>query len=385
MQRVKQIIKKTPGLNAVAKFAYDEIWEKRQQEKIRKFLAKDVEDADIFSMKFSVGYEPTIRCNLKCKMCYQAQTRGERQDELSRDEALEMSGRLADFAKDIKIVGGEPFVRSDIIELIDFWDRAGKKIFLQTNCTLINELNIKELKRFKNIKAFLTSLDGPEELHDQIRGIPGTYKKLKNAVELIRREMPWTKVTFFATLLLEENLNYLIEISKTAKSLGADTVQILFEQVYTNEEVVKTEEMFERLFNWHKGEYRLNTQIKDDLFKKIDIKVIKKQLFKQRLKTSLAGRYLNFTPFNYYKNFEKYLGVKKGRVFCLKLLKPELRINPKGEVIWCDVIEKSFGNLLQKKPDEIWQSKEFMQFRNFLKKGFFPVCTRCCKAVYVRD
>ena len=27
--------------------------------------------------KYSVGYEPTIRCNLKCKMCYQGQTRSQ--------------------------------------------------------------------------------------------------------------------------------------------------------------------------------------------------------------------------------------------------------------------------------------------------------------------
>ena len=76
--------------------------------------------------------------------------------------------------------------------------------------------------------------------------------------------------------------------------------------------------------------------------------------------------FVNFVPFNYYKNLDKYLGVKKTRAFCHKLLVPELRINQTGDVIWCDVIEKSFGNLLEKAPDEIWLSPEYQKFRKHL-------------------
>ena len=95
--------------------------------------------------------------------------------------------------------------------------------------------------------------------------------------------------------------------------------------------------------------------------------------------------FVNFVPFNYYKNVDTYLGKKKAKTFCLKLMAPELRINQTGDVIWCDVIERSFGNLLEKTPDEIWLSEDYQKFRNRLfQKGGFPICYRCCKAHYIK-
>jgi hypothetical protein len=154
--------------------------------------------------------------------------------------------------------------------------------------------------------------------------------------------------------------------------------------------------MFKQIFDWEEGQYRLNTQIRQPLFPEgFSAQEFKKKLSAVRKYGFKKGCFVNFVPFDYYLHPERYIagGLASpkpgeggtGRAFCLKLLAPELRINQKGEVIWCDVIEKSFGSLLEKTPDEIWLSPEFQKFRKFLHKNSFPICRRCCKANYVNN
>ena len=256
--------------------------------------------------------------------------------------------------------------------------------------TLLDDKNAEKLKQFKNVTDILTSLDGSKETHDAIRGVPGAFGRLKKAIGLIKEKMPNVPITVFATLLISDNLDKLTELIDVAKSLGIETINVLFEQVYLPKDKKRAQEIFKEVFGWEEGSYRLNTQIREPLFPEgIDPGKIKQQLRKIRMYGIRKGCFVNFVPFNYYKNLDKYLGKenlpagRQGRPFCLKLLSPELRINQNGDVIWCDVIEKSFGNLLEKTPDEIWLSGDYQKFREYLFKNSLPICHRCCKASYI--
>lgn len=385
MNKVRKIIRKIPGLAGIAKVFYDARQERNLMSRVRKLLAKGwLPYTKKAPAKYSVGYEPTIRCNLRCKMCYQAQTRALRQDELTPEQAQAMFEKLKGKTKEIKLVGGEPFVRTDIFDLITFWDQQNIRVILQTNCTLINERNIDILKKFKSVSDILTSLDGPPALHDTVRGVPGSFERFKKAIELLKGQMPQAGITVFATLLVWDNLDKFFELLDVCKSLGLATLNIIFEQVYTDEEVESTQNIFQEVFGWPADDYRLNTQTREKLWPKgLTAKELKQKLAKIRRYGLKKGCFVNFVPFNYYYDPAKYLGEKPGQPFCLKLLSSGLRINQKGEVIWCDVIEKSFGNLLEKSPDEIWLSDEYQKFREYLFKHSLPICGRCCKAVYL--
>ena len=195
-KRAKKLIRKIPFLAAVAKIFYEWRMEKKLESRIKAFLKrKELPFTDTAPDFYSVGYEPTIRCNLRCKMCYQGQTRALRREELDTNGILSVFEKLKDKIKSIKVVGGEPFVRGDIMDLIAFWDKNNKRVILQTNCTLINESNIGELKKFKNVSDISTSLDGPEAVHDEVRGVPGTFEKMEKAVKLIKENMPNVPIT----------------------------------------------------------------------------------------------------------------------------------------------------------------------------------------------
>jgi len=384
MKKIKEIIKNIPLLAQGAKFVYDWQREKKLISRAKKLLKQSElpfkNEAPPF---YSVGHEPTIRCNQRCKMCYQAQTRALRREELETKEVLTIYKKLKDKTKEIKLVGGEPFVRSDIFELISFWDKLHKQIILQTNCTLINKKNIKILKKFKNITDVVTSLDGPREIHDSIRRIPGAFDGTIEALNLIKKEMPKVKITIFAVMLISDNLDHLFKVVDICKKYGLGSLNVLFEQVYSGREVEQTQQILKNIFGWQKGNYRLNTQIREPVFPDfINSKNLKRKLQALRNYGFKKRNFVNFSPFNYYNNLDKYLGEKSAKPFCLKLLSPELRINQEGSVIWCDVIEKSFGNLLEKTADEIWLSEGYQNFRKYLLKNSLPICKRCCKAAY---
>ncbi|MFA6593809.1 MAG: radical SAM protein [Candidatus Buchananbacteria bacterium] len=386
--QVKKIIKAVPIISPLAKLFYDWRRDKLADGKIKKFIElSELPFKTVAPPIYEIGYEPTIKCNLRCKMCYQGENRNLRQQELSTEQILEVFKKISGKTKEIKLVGGEPFARQDILELIAFWDSLGKRVILQTNCTLINEDNIDRLAEYKHLTDILTSLDGPKELHDAIRGVPGTFDRLERALGLLRVKMPQVPITIFATLLINDNVDNFFELIDTTKKLGITTINVLFEQVYSAEEVAQTKNIFNQEFGWEDGrDYRLNTQVRNPIFPSdLDAGELKKKLAKIRSYGLKNGCFVNFSPFNYYHNLPQYLGRQPARPFCLKLLQPELRINQRGEVVWCDIIEKSFGNLLDKTPDEIWLSDDYQKFRQYLFKHSLSVCSRCCKAVYINN
>ncbi len=385
MMFLKDLVKKNSLISIPSKLLYDRLNERKLMARVRAFLQQDrLPYTDNPPELYSVGHEPTMRCNLRCKMCYQGPSRNERKTELSADELTQLNQRLRDKITAIKLVGGEPFMRTDIMDIISFWDRNNKKIFLQTNCTLINKKNIATLQRFGNTAGILTSLDGPRELHDTIRGITGTFDRLQETLSLLRTHMPGVPVSIFAVLLFSDNLERFTELIDTCKALGVNTLNVLFEQVYTPEDKRRAHAVFQKTLGWQHDSYRLNTQIRKPLFPDAPAApLLRKRLDTIRFYGMRTGCFVNFTPFNFFDNIDKYIGTSPGRVFCLKLLAPELRINQTGDVIWCDVIERSFGNLLQQHPDEIWLSDDFQLFRNHLFQHSLPICQRCCKAVYI--
>ena len=384
MRRIKNLIRKIPFLSFILKVVYDWRHGKKLMAKVVRFRrAGALPYANEAPSCWGVGHEPTIRCNLRCKMCYQAQTRNLRQSELSTLDIFKIYEKLRGKVREIKIVGGEPFSRHDILELIKFWDDRETAVSLQTNLTMVNAAMVGELKEFKNIKAVLTSLDGPRDVHDFVRGVPGAFDKMTLAVRLIKQNLPWAEVSIFSTMLLGDNFDNLAQVVDTAKSLGIGSAQFLFEQVNTQKDMQASKEIFEKRLGWQKDSYRINTQVRDEVFGGADIGKIKKQLAELRRYGARSGCYVNLTPLNFYKNLDVYLGLKDKKIFCTKLLSPQLRIVQGGEVVWCDIIEKAFGNLLQKSPEEIWLSEGFQNFRRFLKNGAPPICRRCCKAVYV--
>ena len=72
----------------------------------------------------------------------------------------------------VTLVGGEPTMRPDIIEL--FCEEMPRRVCVVTNGTF-------PLRRFEDLYFYWVSLDGTREIHDSIRG-EGSYAKTKQNI-----------------------------------------------------------------------------------------------------------------------------------------------------------------------------------------------------------
>ncbi len=124
-----------------------------------------------------------------------------------------------DFARSVNITGGEPFLRKDLFEIINEFDNSGFATYLLTNGNLINDAKAKELKHC-NVKGVQVSIEGPEKIHDSIRGRNSFTASLRGVKSLLDADL---RVTLNVTI---SNLNaeYLMDIIKLASDIGVHRV-----------------------------------------------------------------------------------------------------------------------------------------------------------------
>jgi MoaA/NifB/PqqE/SkfB family radical SAM enzyme len=140
--------------------------------------------------EFFIQWHLTENCNLSCKHCYQGE-RGTEElllPEIKKtvDEASDLIKEWSDryeiaFNPSMNITGGEPFLRQDLPEILQEVKQGGFELFLLTNGTLVNKERARMLADL-GVNGVQVSLEGPEEVHDAIRGV-GSYTAATEGVE----------------------------------------------------------------------------------------------------------------------------------------------------------------------------------------------------------
>jgi len=121
-----------------------------------------------------VVWEITLACNLKCQHCGSRAGRP-RPDELTTAECLDVVRRLARLGtREITLIGGEAYLRSDWTEIVREIRRHGIYCAVQTGGRNFTERRLAAAVA-AGLQGLGVSIDGPPELHDRLRGVPGSY------------------------------------------------------------------------------------------------------------------------------------------------------------------------------------------------------------------
>lgn len=131
-------------------------------------------------------WEITLACTLKCAHCG-SRAGARRVGELTTAECLDVVAQLARMGvREVALIGGEAFLRSDWIEIIKAVRDHGMDCSMQTGGRGLTEQKIQ-----KAVQAGLTScgvsLDGLTALHDQLRGVPGSYDQAMAVLGHLRK------------------------------------------------------------------------------------------------------------------------------------------------------------------------------------------------------
>jgi MoaA/NifB/PqqE/SkfB family radical SAM enzyme len=135
----------------------------------------------------------TERCNLSCRHCYQT---GVSVHEMSfpeiREAIVEISETLHDwknaygmnFSPSFNLTGGEPFLRTELDAILSCLNDQGFAVYLLTNGILADQKRSRALSSI-GVKGVQVSIEGPEEIHDSIRGKGSFAGSLKGVMNLL--------------------------------------------------------------------------------------------------------------------------------------------------------------------------------------------------------
>ena len=178
--------------------------------------------------------EITTECNLRCKLCKLWQNT-DPPSKIGTSDKVNLLTNLADWLKEkhniesrafpIIFTGGEPFRNSyEVWELARFCSEKGFPCYVNSNGTLLRP----HLPRLPScgLSAITISLDSHlPSVHDDLRGIPGTYEKtLANLKDLIqeRNKQKTNLKIYIQSILGSWNIDDLETHAKWAASLGVD-------------------------------------------------------------------------------------------------------------------------------------------------------------------
>ncbi len=168
------------------------------------------------SAPVNVTWEVTFQCNLSCIHCLSnsgARTSGE----LTTDQCRQVIDQLAVLKVfQFNIGGGEPFMRPDFLDLMDYAHSRGMVTCISTNGTLIDADIARRLD--KHLVYIQISLDGATpEANDAIRG-PGSFNNALNALEHLKKRQIEVSINTVLTRLSFPQLDQMVKLAAAYKA-----------------------------------------------------------------------------------------------------------------------------------------------------------------------
>ena len=148
----------------------------------------------------SVHLDVTYRCNERCEHCYlEHDDRGE-MTTVEIKSVLQHLARAGVFF--LTISGGEPLVRQDCFEIIEYARALRFNVKLKTNAILIREKQAKRLRALGVEQIQISVYSHRPEVHDGITKVRGSLVRTLAAIRLLR--LHGLKVTI-ANVLMKNN------------------------------------------------------------------------------------------------------------------------------------------------------------------------------------
>jgi len=125
-----------------------------------------------------VFWETTKACLLACRHCRATAQKNPLPGELTTGEGMELLRRIRAFGDPAPVVvftGGDLILRPDIFDLIAEAARLGLHVAAAPAATKLLDRAMFGRLKDAGVQSVSLSLDAPGEVHDAIRGVPGTY------------------------------------------------------------------------------------------------------------------------------------------------------------------------------------------------------------------
>jgi MoaA/NifB/PqqE/SkfB family radical SAM enzyme len=331
----------------------------------------------------SISFTLTNACNLRCRMCGQWSEEGyvrADKERIHNELKLEDWKRLVDELAEhhntsVLLRGGETFMFPGIIELINYIHEKGMYISIDTNGTMLKQY-AADIVKVEKIHLTI-SMDGPEETHDMVRGVKGTYRRVADGVAAIHAEeaRQGHKISLSLNFTISgDNYHTLAALPDVARSLDIGVVCIV-PYYYFPERVGRAyeQEMQSNFgcpaFSWV-GFHHETSGVNVDTFHQ------QFQQYQANLKEVYSYPYMALGE----EDYRLWFADSTTPVWSQQCNNVEklIDIQPDGSANFCvDFPDYSFGNVKTATMAQLWNSPEAERFRQYRRIKPLGVCYRC--------
>lgn len=334
----------------------------------------------------------TYRCNLRCKHCflYEAENKKDilppftfhRSEELSLAQWQRLVDEVAFFKPHIQLVGGEPFLRPDTLDLIRHIKRRGLTCAANSNGYFTPDL--AEALVDSGLDWLTLSVDGPKDTHTAMRINPHSFDRVMETVAAVRaareRRGRTTPILSFNTVITNLTYTRLREMVEIGQDVGVDQVEFQG-LMFTSPEIRRQQaQVMQALFALPATSAE---GFENDCGTGIDADRLVAEL-EAVTRAQTNGLAIRFHPAGLLKSPRGYHDLTYP--FTPRCTAPwrEMQILPNGDVSGCwGLPEIRVGNVAQDSFLAVWNGEKMRDFRRKLKaKGLFPACGRCCRRDY---
>lgn len=219
-----------------------------------RFLAFNLAKRSNFFLNKALSFKPvyarfkvTGNCNLRCTSCDHWRTDSHREPTL--DEVREAADQFKEVGiTHVGITGGEPTLRNDLEDIIEIFDQKGMQLGMTSNGLGATQKRVENLVE-KGLDSLNVSLDGPEEVHNSIRGKKFFNRIFKNLYEISEFSKNGGELHLTSgTVLSSKNLGVIKETVYLKKGIGVPTTVIpLDSSLFFNEGEGLTVDDYEEL------------------------------------------------------------------------------------------------------------------------------------------
>jgi len=301
--------------------------------------------------------EVTSRCNLKCRHCFnwRRQESVKAAEELTLEEFRRLSANLRSIYY-LSVTGGEPTLRDDLPDIVSQFCKTNRVrvINLHTNGfdtgTIVSQVERILSARNGSFLRVSVSIDDVGSVHDDIRGVAGSYDRAKATIERLAevRSRTNSMSVEVASVVSTANAATFPNIYSTlVDSLPVDLVNIALVRGDSREEAYKNVPL--------------------DQYESI-IRFKNQYLDKHYPKKGLLAR--GQKALNQITNLVSLENIReKTQVVPCQAGSRGIQISSTGDVFPCEMLDFSFGNLRQSDFDikEMLLSPKAREIRAFIR------------------
>jgi Fe-coproporphyrin III synthase len=125
--------------------------------------------------------------------------------------------------RQVALTGGEPLLNLDLDHIAQFFHELDIRVTLLTTGLLLKK---RAHEVAEHIDEVIVSLDGPPEVHDGIRRVPGAFALIRDGIAAIRSLAPYKRISARCTIQRANHAS-LEATARAAKAIGFNTLSFL--------------------------------------------------------------------------------------------------------------------------------------------------------------